>query len=135
VRSPSARLFPNTVLLQTVTSGRDAPGGSTRTYSTGTTFAASVQPASVARRVTQGGLYADASHVVLFRAYPIDTSTGARVATATQRLGPEVAVNDRITWQAVPGDTSATRTLLALGPALDQAGRGVEWAVYCSELK
>ncbi len=130
MKRPSPRCFPNTVVLRTVSRGRDAAGGQALTPSAGTTFRASVQPAGDSRRAVFGGLYAGATHAVAFRDFPLDTSVGARAPSATGRLGPEVNANDTITWAPPSGPA---RTLVALGPALDQAGRGAMWVVPCSE--
>jgi hypothetical protein len=138
MRRLSPRFFRSIVTLTTYVVTRDAPGGNIRTPSAGTIYGpgnASVQTASASRREAFAGLYAETTHTVLWRTYPVDTSAGARASSASasspQRLGPEVNVQDLLTWAAPAGPPVK---LVALGPALDQGGSGAGWVVYCKAM-
>jgi hypothetical protein len=131
MRRLSPRFFKNPVVLITSTPGRDAAGGTTRTSSAGTPYRVSVQPNSTGRQTILGALYAETTHVVLWRDFPVDTSAGARVAAASQRLGPEANVQDLLLWTTPAGTVPATIRLQVLGPAIDQGGSGVGWILAC----
>jgi hypothetical protein len=134
MRRLSPRFFRCDITLYTSIIGRDAAGGTTRNPSAGSPFLASVQGNSASWRPILGALYAETSHVVLFRSFPVDTSAGARAALPTQRLGPEVNTQDILDWASFPGVSPPIVHLQALGPAIDQGGHGVGWVVACKAI-
>ena len=122
MRKPGARLFHNSITFRTLTTGPDTSGDSgKRTYSPGTPLVCSVQQAKTSRLVVDGQVVASVTHTVYFPAAPLDTSTGARAPGSCR-------VEDLFVWGSSPA-----RTLYALGPARDEAGRGELWGVDCEE--
>ncbi len=55
-----------------------------------------------------------------------DVPEGIQLVAFTLTADPGVKVDDHFVWQG--------RTLSAFGPALDAAGRGVAFQVYCQEI-
>lgn len=103
---PSPRCFPSTVSVSTKTWANNK--GERASNPTTTTAVASVQPMRVIRRQVYGLSAGETAWTVFF---PSD---------------PGVDAEDVITWQ--------TRKLQVFGPARDEAGRGVLWAVDCRSL-
>lgn len=121
MRPMTGRLFPHSVVFTTY-----APAG--RAASAGTALRCCVQEENAERVVRTGGLHPQAGAVILFPAPPVDTSSGARVATATNALGPTPAAQDTFDWQPAAGPP---RRYQALGPASDPVGDGRMVEVPC----
>lgn len=122
MRRPSPRLTPNVAVLKTFT-----PGTKPKAWSAGTTLACSVQDLGTDRVVRIGSLYADTTAVAYFTAPPVDTSAGARAATAGNSLGPEANVDDLLVVGGI--------TYKVLGPARNEAGRSAWYTLQLNATK
>lgn len=126
---PTARGFKDVVIFATITPGPDSSGDSgARPASAGTTLRCSFQAESEARVVVHSQVESLVIGSLIFRSFPVDTSTGAR-PPGTCRVEDEFSLQPR---SDDPPMTPA-RTLVAAGPARRSAGQDKTWVVDVKE--